>query len=273
MLGLIVAESPAADELEAFPKPTRDSLELAGHVVSRALSRSSTLTLSMLDLLGHGLAKPITRASALVAALKDEVTDRPSSRELTSMLETVLRRAQDEIYSYYVVSKIASGDLSVISADSEFLVAEMVKRVVRQSESLSGKVGIDLNLRCGAEVCRADERVVSSCLIELIDNAVKFGEHSSGDKVQVVVSTTERSAEISVSNPGAIPRDKEELIFEPFYRLPEHAVVTGSGLGLWKVGILARAHPGLAVELRCSNPVTFTFSLPRAIKRRTEGSI
>jgi signal transduction histidine kinase len=111
---------------------------------------------------------------------------------------------------------------------------------------------------------RGDPEEVKRVILNLLDNAYRYG----GDRVQVAVRTraTEREAivEVADSGPGIAHADMER-IFEPFYRVRSDASAPpGSGLGLAIAASLARASGGrLAVDSRIGQGTTFRLSLPR----------
>ena len=80
------------------------------------------------------------------------------------------------------------------------------------------------------------------CLINLIDNALKYGR-----RVEVHLNRAGRSVELSVEDDGpGIPEEQREEAFRPFRRLDEgrNLQAGGVGLGLAIARDIARAHGG-----------------------------
>jgi two-component system sensor histidine kinase SenX3 len=105
-----------------------------------------------------------------------------------------------------------------------------------------------------------------TAVFNLFDNAIKY----SGREKDIVVDlapTDRDTIVLSVRDRGiGIPRPELKRIFSRFYRVPNTAQVTGTGLGLFIVRAVARRYGGDAYaesegEGRGS---TFTISLPRA---------
>jgi len=91
----------------------------------------------------------------------------------------------------------------------------------------------------------ADRSALRQMLLNLLDNAVKYGSPSRD--VSVGVESVKGRARIWVEDRGdGIPPRERERVWESFYRLDRHAnsAVAGSGIGLYVVRELARLHAG-----------------------------
>ena len=88
-------------------------------------------------------------------------------------------------------------------------------------------------------------------LLNLLDNAVKYGP--AGQTVRVQVTTAGREVQVAVTDEGAgVPPDEREQVWAPFRRGSGHASVAGSGIGLAIVREVAAQHGGRAwVEDAC----------------------
>ena len=119
----------------------------------------------------------------------------------------------------------------------------------------------------GPLTVNGDAEELSSVLRNLLDNAVKY----SGDDVRVTVSLAAPTPEtiwVRVQDHGAgIPRKQLKRIFNRFYRVQTRSLrqVKGTGLGLYIVKEIARAHGGrvFAQSEGEGRGATFTVELPR----------
>jgi signal transduction histidine kinase len=110
-----------------------------------------------------------------------------------------------------------------------------------------------------------DLRIVVS---NLLDNAVKY----SGDNLRITVSVaapTPGTVWLRVEDRGiGIPRPQLRRIFRRFYRVPMRGrqQVKGTGLGLYIVRAITRAHGGrvFAHSAGEGHGATFTVELPRS---------
>src|SRR5688572_28669478 len=127
----------------------------------------------------------------------------------------------------------------------------------------------------GPLMVSGDAEELSAVLRNLLDNAVKY----SGDNVRVTVSLaapTPKTIWVRVQDHGAgIPRKQLKRIFNRFYRVQTRGLrqVKGTGLGLYIVKEIARAHGGrvFAQSEGEGRGATITVELPRLIAQ--EGSI
>ena len=119
----------------------------------------------------------------------------------------------------------------------------------------------------GPVTVNGDVEELRTVLTNLIDNAVKY----SGDHVRVTVSVAAPSPAavwVRVQDRGiGIPRKQLKRIFNRFYRVQARGLrhIKGTGLGLYIVKSIARAHGGrvFAQSEGEGRGATFTLELPR----------
>ena len=109
-----------------------------------------------------------------------------------------------------------------------------------------------------------DSRALQHCLLNLLDNAVKYSKDKKD--VRVAVETHDGMVGLAVRDHGiGIPAEDQERIFEKFARVESGLVhtVKGAGLGLSLVEMLVRAHHGrVEVASTPGEGSTFTILLP-----------
>lgn len=90
---------------------------------------------------------------------------------------------------------------------------------------------------------RVDEHAVLLALINLLDNAVKYG----AAPVRIQLTNEAEHLTVAVQDSGAgIPAEALRRIFERFFRAQKNRSVRGSGIGLALVKEIAEAHGGKA---------------------------
>jgi signal transduction histidine kinase len=119
----------------------------------------------------------------------------------------------------------------------------------------------------GPLIVRGDAEELRSVVTNLLDNAVKY----SSDVVRVTVGVaapTPDTVWVRVQDRGVgIPRKQLKRIFRRFYRVQSRGLkqIKGTGLGLYIVRSIARAHGGrvFAQSEGEGRGATFTLELPR----------
>ncbi|MDQ6894862.1 MAG: HAMP domain-containing histidine kinase [Acidobacteriota bacterium] len=162
-----------------------------------------------------------------------EIIDR-ESRRLTNLVENVLRFSRGE-----------RGEDRVDAAPRD--VVPLLRQLLVDFEPLlSGKARIQAALPERA-VARVDEAAFRQVLLNLLDNAVKYGP--AGQEIRVEVETEAEHVRISVEDggPGIPPRERDR-VWRRFYRLARdrESAIAGTGIGLAVVRELTLLQGGRA---------------------------
>jgi two-component system phosphate regulon sensor histidine kinase PhoR len=125
------------------------------------------------------------------------------------------------------------------------------------------KVTLHAQIAHGLPRVRMDENALTLALLNLLENAVKYG---GGAEITVRVTAHKHHVDLSVSDLGpGIPYDEQSRIWERFYRGKAERTrpVRGSGIGLSLVKHIAIAHGGDAsVTSAPGRGATFVIRLP-----------
>jgi signal transduction histidine kinase len=185
-----------------------------------------------------------------------EIVDQ-EARRLTHLVENVL-----------LFSRAERGAVRLAPEPTELtgLVREVVDGFLPLA--LARQVTIRTELGEGLVVC-VDRNAVRQILLNLLDNAVKYGP--PGQTVTVATTAAGDSVRIRVDDqgPGIPPRDRRH-VWERFWRLAreEKSAVAGTGIGLAVVHELTAQHGGRAwCEEAPGGGARFLVELPR-----TEGA-
>ncbi len=176
------------------------------------------------------------------------------ARRLTHLVEKILQFSRLER---------ASVELKVEPLDVARTVAEVIEGFKPLAAAHS--VNVDTEIEKGLWV-RADRDALSQLLLNLLDNAVKYGP--SGQTVTVAAAQVGHAMRLSVTDQGpGVPVHDRERIWEPYHRLERevNGEQTGSGIGLAVVRELAEEHGGRCrLEGAPTGGATFVIELPGA---------
>ncbi|MEO6508979.1 MAG: HAMP domain-containing sensor histidine kinase, partial [Patescibacteria group bacterium] len=159
-------------------------------------------------------------------------------------------------------TKIESGKLQMNQEKFSFdeLVTEIVEEIQRTTEkhviTIKGKSNTNIT---------ADRERTGQVLTNLISNAIKYSPHS--EKIIIEPSVENKKfIMLCVKDFGVgIPKDKQNHVFERFYRVsgPKEITFPGLGLGLYiSAEIVKRQGGRIWVESEEGIGSTFCFSLP-----------
>jgi signal transduction histidine kinase len=220
----------------------------------------------------HELKTPIAVIKLAVETL--ELGRFRSDEERDKYLRTILResdrltRLVDNILDY---SRLESGQRTLRLR--AVLLHELVASVMESFRLRLEDEGFEWSVEVPEDLppVRAEPIALQHCLLNLLDNAVKYSrDHRI---VKVHASAGEGMVSLAVSDRGiGIGKDDHQRIFEKFARVETGLVhdVKGAGLGLSLVDQIIRAHHGrIEVVSTLGEGSTFTLWLPRWEEHRS----
>lgn len=186
-----------------------------------------------------------------------EIVDR-EARRLGRLVDNVLafaRRERDERPLNFEVRPLTP------------IVTAVVEEMEPLAAARDATIEMDLD---DALWARVDPEAVHQMLLNLLDNAIKYGP--AGQSIRATLEATPGNrVEIAITDRGpGVPRRDRERIFDSYHRLDRDrkAAVAGAGIGLSVVRQLAAHHKGGArVEAADGGGARFVIDLPRAAPR------
>ncbi len=143
-----------------------------------------------------------------------------------------------------------------------FALGPVVHDVCQMHREIAPHVTIRESLDLLPETIDGDAVLVFHAINNLVANAVKYSR--SGSTIVVGVRADDVDAVVEVRDQGiGIPRDEHSRIFERYFRGKNATAISGTGVGLHLVALVARLHGGsVTVRSTEGQGATFTLTLP-----------
>ena len=216
----------------------------------------------------HELKTPIASIKLYLQTLQSRPVDEAQRRQFYDIMLADADRLQHTVEQ--VLKAGAIGQKAKIVARSTVdigaLARECVELAIVRHHLRDNAIALEAH-DAGALAVRGDAEELRMVITNLLDNAVKY----SNDVPRVTVSVAAPAPDtiwVRVQDRGVgIPRKQLKRIFKRFYRVQSRGLkqVKGTGLGLYIVRSIAKAHGGrvFAQSEGEGRGATFTLELPR----------
>jgi signal transduction histidine kinase len=223
---------------------------------------------SFINAVTHELKTPIASIRLYLETLQSRTTTEAQRREFYGIMladADRLHHTVDQVLKAGVAREKLQGERQT-TVDIGTLARESVDLAVVRHHLHPGAIALEAH-DAGELVVRGNAEELRTVITNLLDNAVKY----SGGDVRVTVSVAAPAPDtiwVRVQDRGVgIPKKQLKRIFNRFYRVQSRGLkpVTGTGLGLYIVRSIARAHGGrvFAQSEGEGRGSTFTLELPR----------
>jgi two-component system, OmpR family, sensor histidine kinase KdpD len=231
---------------------------------AEAAKQNEQLRSAILDGLAHAFKSPLTTILTSSSGLLAMNTLSGTEKKLVSLIDRHAGRLSDLANHLLLTAKLDTGDLKV--RREEIDLAQFIQdSIAESSQELDGHA-VDVRLNAQPSMVWADRKLLQMALVQLLDNAVKYG--SPGSSIAIAVEGEQRELLITVKNEGSfIPHGEREKVFQRFYRCSGSVgTISGTGIGLSVVRRITEAHQGRAwVNSDPVNGTAFTITLPRMV--------
>jgi K+-sensing histidine kinase KdpD len=211
------------------------------------LRRSESLKSALLDAVTHDIRTPLTSIKASVTALladdaKLAHADPESGKELLEVIDEETDRLNRFTEHMVELAKLQSHQLVIQPEPSA--VQEIVEAAASRLENRLRDRTLEISIAPDASHVRADAKLISEVLYNILENALKYSPSGS----RIVVSTTLEGSSIVLriedEGPG-IPAALREEVFQRFFRSPDSRQAAGGlGMGLAIAQGIVHAHGG-----------------------------
>ncbi len=235
----------ADDELDRLAGNLNAMLERIGELMTGLREVS--------DNIAHDLKTPLTRLrNRADEALRSDATNEQYREALTDMIEESdgLIRIFDALL---MIARAEAGYCSDFA--SEFDAGRVAADIVEMYEPVAEEHGARLELEAADGLTVLGNReLLGQALVNLVDNALKYGAPDAGAVVSVRARRAGETIEIEVADrgPGIAETDRDRVTGR-FVRLENSRSRPGSGLGLSLAAAVARLHQG-ALRIEDNEP-------------------
>jgi signal transduction histidine kinase len=224
---------------------------------------------SFINAVTHELKTPIASIRLYLETLQSRPVSEEQRRQFYDIMladADRLHQTVDQVLRAGVAREQPRGAARTAIVDMAAVARECVDIAITRHHLQAGSIQLESHDRRGFTV-RGDAEELRTVITNLLDNAVKY----SGNDVRVTVSVASPAPDtvwVRVQDRGiGIPKKQLKRIFNRFYRVQTRTLkqVKGTGLGLYIVRSIARAHGGrvFAQSEGEGRGATFTLELPR----------
>jgi signal transduction histidine kinase len=191
----------------------------------------------------HELRTPVTVArTAAQVTLSSPVRSESEYREALEIVAAqtgLLSRIVDDLF-LLALADVEGQDIVL----RECYLDDIVAGCVRDSSVVARARGITITVDAVDDVAiRGDEELLRRMVMNLLDNAVRYGPERTDVRVSVCQDSSVATLIVEDSGPG-IPDADRERVFERFVRLQTARTAAGGGLGLPIARWIAEQHHG-----------------------------
>lgn len=215
----------------------------------------------------HELKTPIFAAQGFIHTLIDGAIDDENVRDkFLSKAAKSLDGLDALVKDLVALSQLETGELKMHFERVD--LQQVIDEAFEQLEKKAQTRGTILRVKTdglGAYWVKADPQRIHQVMINLLENAIKYGNESG--KVLVTLEEDKKHILVSIKDDGpGIPPEHLSRIFERFYRVDKSRSKErgGTGLGLAIVKHILNAHRSkVSVMSKLDKGTTFSFKLER----------
>lgn len=261
---IVSAKVVASGDLSAriSPAPSRDEVGALTEMLNEMLNKLEASFLRekrFASDASHELRTPVSVIMAYAETLAGEESQNEDARQSVQTILGEAQRMRRMISQLLMVTRGDEGRYPV--AMEKMDMAEVVRAVSAQMQSMADERGITLELDAQSAQLTGDQSLLTQLTLNLIENAIKYG--APGGHVRIGSRTERGACHLQVSDDGpGIPSEHLPHIYERFYRVDSARDRTGSGLGLSIVRWIVDLHRGTIQVASSADGTRFDVSLP-----------
>jgi two-component system, OmpR family, sensor histidine kinase SenX3 len=225
---------------------------------------------SFINAVTHELKTPITSIRLYLETLQRRDVDESQRQHFYKLMLSDTDRLIDTIEQVLKAGQVSHRAKSAVRAEVDLgALAQECMEIARTRHHLNADaLHYNESVNGSHPIVQGDPAELRTAILNVLDNAIKYSDGAVNVTVEVAISDGE-NVRLRVRDRGiGIPPDELKRIFKRFYRAPGRTLsqVKGTGLGLFIVRSIARAHGGrvFAESSGEARGTTVTIELPRS---------
>ncbi|MGV3696648.1 sensor histidine kinase [Flavobacterium sp.] len=209
----------------------------------------------------HELKTPLTTLSVSTKMLAREDIQQ-NQETFRKVIDTVERQ---NVRLQHIIDQVMSNSLGFENIElqkEKVRITDLLQTIIKDFKLAFPNVIIFEEFNFSDTVITLDKFHLTTAINNVLENAVKYGCQN----ITLVTSNNDGMFSISIKDDGiGIPKAKQHLLFEKFYRVEQGNVhnTKGLGLGLYYVDQIIKAHKGsIKVASDLGKGASFTLSIP-----------
>ncbi|AGC68946.1 alkaline phosphatase synthesis sensor protein PhoR [Thermoclostridium stercorarium subsp. stercorarium DSM 8532] len=240
--------------------PTAVEVSRSFNNLAEELEKNVIFRTDFINNFSHEFKTPITSIAGFARLLKRGDLTEEQKAEYIDIIEKEALRLSAMATNILTLTKVENQ--AALTGVSSYNLSEQIRNCVLLLENKWSKKNITPVLDFGEHYISANEEMLGQVWINLIDNAVKYGDE--GTEMIIDIAENEKRISVSVADTGVeIPPEAKEKIFRKFYRESKFSSTEGNGLGLAIVKEIVRLHNGDITVSSSNRKTVFTVSLPK----------
>ena len=188
----------------------------------------------------HELKTPLTSISGFAELISTGMAEGEDAKKFAGNIHKEAKRLISLVGDIIRLTQLDGGE---IPYDGEIDMYSASKDVTERLLPIAERAEVELVLEGESAMVLGNITILEEMIFNLCDNAIKYNHR--GGQVRVSVRNESGCASVTVSDNGiGIPKDKQDRVFERFYRVDKsHSKdIGGTGLGLSIVKHAANYH-------------------------------
>lgn len=231
---------------EDLPVPeTHDEiadLTLSFNQMSSKLEESFAMQKRFSQSAAHELRTPLTVLRTKVDVFKKKKEH--TSEEYDNLLSVITTHTNR--LSELVKDLLDLTNMDELNYDEQIELRSLLQDVVEELIPLTKDKNISININDTLKSIAGNKSLLHRAFYNLVENAIKY--NIKNGTVDISIGDLEDHALVTITDTGiGIPKELEELIFEPFFRVDKSRSrqMGGAGLGLSTVKTIIERHNGV----------------------------